>query len=274
MQYKKIFLAGDIKYAEMISTTIKSICYHNKHLIFYILNKDFSDEWFDYLRSKLSQMGSRIIDVKVNYEKLRDLGTLQHISEASYYRFFIPEVLPEGKSLYLDCDTIITGDLSPLYSLDLNDHFLAAAPDIFLNTIINNGLTMKHLPDDLTHYFNSGVLLINNTKWKETNLQDTLIHYMNENNQNLAFGDQDALNFVIKDNWLSLPFEYNYQTKGKSDLKQYQLDHLIDEVENPLIIHYISAHKPWLNGYDIPFREVYWKYYQLEWQEIIEKQGK
>ena len=47
-----------------------------------------------------------------------------HISNETYYRFLIQELLPYySKVLYLDSDLIVKGDVSELFSVDLGDKF-------------------------------------------------------------------------------------------------------------------------------------------------------
>ncbi|HHG7822886.1 TPA: hypothetical protein ACPYAJ_000772 [Streptococcus pneumoniae] len=43
---KAIVLGADNNYRDKLETTIKSICYHNRDLKFYIFNEDIPKEWF------------------------------------------------------------------------------------------------------------------------------------------------------------------------------------------------------------------------------------
>ena len=59
-----------------------------------------------------------------------------HFSKEMYLRLFIPQIMPTYKKvIYLDCDTLITGDISKLMDVDLGSDYVAAVRDY--NTIVN-----------------------------------------------------------------------------------------------------------------------------------------
>ena len=57
--------------------------------------------------------------------------------------------------------------------------------------------------------FNSGVLLINNKKWRESNIVSRLLEKAKDTN--LRNGDQTVINEVFKDKIEELDLSYNYQ---------------------------------------------------------------
>lgn len=46
---KAIVLAANYSYVDQVLTTIKSICYHNRSLRFYLIHSDFPNEWIKQL---------------------------------------------------------------------------------------------------------------------------------------------------------------------------------------------------------------------------------
>ncbi|AKO48124.1 hypothetical protein RZ68_03710 [[Haemophilus] ducreyi] len=80
LEKMNIVLAANQSYSEYILTTIKSICLHNKHIRFYLLNRDYPTEWFDILNNKLRKLNSEIIDIKVTNDTIKNFKTYSHIS--------------------------------------------------------------------------------------------------------------------------------------------------------------------------------------------------
>ena len=62
---KAVVFAGDYGYIRQIETALKSLCYHNSGLKVYIFNQDIPQEWFRFLRPKLQEIGSDLIDCKL-----------------------------------------------------------------------------------------------------------------------------------------------------------------------------------------------------------------
>lgn len=259
-QHNVIVLAADYQYAEHVLTTIKSICYHNKNILFYLFNNDFPPEWFDILNQHLSMLNCQIYDTKIHHETLKNYPTFAHInSEATYYRYFIPTFIPHDRVLYLDCDLVVNGNLDHLFKMDLQHYFTAVVKDPIAHEL--NGI------DE----FNAGVMLINNQLWRQANMTEQCLNLSNQLAEQLKNGDQEVLNILLKDKCLYLSRGYNYQV-GLGYL--YTLNnqaHLIEDLGNkiPLIVHYSTRAKPWLPENLTRFRHLYWFYYQLSWQEIV-----
>lgn len=264
-QHKVIVLAADYQYAEHALTTIKSICYYNKNILFYLLNNDFPPEWFDILNQHLSILNCQIYDIKIHHDTLKNYPTFAHInSEATFYRYFIPTFIPHDKVLYLDCDLVVNGSLDDLFNIDLQHHFIAAAKDPIAQQL--HGL----------NEFNAGVMLINNFLWRQANMTEQCLALSNQLGEQLQNGDQEVLNILLKDQYLLLNRGYNYQTGLNYLLAISDQAHLIENLDDivPLIVHYSTQAKPWLAEILTDFRHLYWFYYQLSWQDIIIHQTK
>lgn len=251
-----IALAANYNYVDKVLTTIKSICKYNNNIDFYILNDDYPQEWFKYIESKLKPFNSRVFDIKVK-ERYDFSLTESHITKETFYRYYIPKYIKNNIVLYLDVDLIVNGDLTCLKNFNFDNNYCAAVSDI-----------------GLCDSFNAGVLLINNLKCREENIMEKLIDYTNENGKNLDLVDQSVLNIIFKDKWIKLDYKYNYQVGA---LFVFQLYNQIEEFNsyyklsknNPLIIHYTTAHKPWISNSSGIFRELWWEVYASEWSDIL-----
>ena len=257
---KTIVLAGDRNYTTQLETTIKSILYHNRDVKIYILNQNIIPDWFRKPRKIARMLGSDIIDVKLPEQTVfQDWEKQDHISSIAYARFFIPEYVPEDKVLYLDSDLIVNTSLEKLFSIDLENRLLAAVKD-------TDGIT-----------FNTGVLLINNEKWRQEKLKERLIEQsvvtikeVKEGNFENFNGDQTILNQVCSSQWLELNRIYNLQV-GHDIVALYNnwQGHLAFN-DKPVVIHFTTFRKPWTTLIANRYRDLWWEFHDLEWTKILQ----
>lgn len=98
----------------------------------------------------------------------------------SLMRCALTKILPRNKKvLWLDCDTIVNGDISELFETDLTGMYYAGVRE---PEKCNNGRT----------YINAGVLLINLEQIRKDRFEDVLIKTLNT--ERLPLPDQDAIN--------------------------------------------------------------------------------
>jgi len=257
---KTIVMAGDCHYLSQLETTLKSIFYHNKNINVYVLNQDIMPDWFRKPRKIARLLGGDVIDVKLPQGNIfQNWGTQNHISQIAYARYFIPSLIVEDKVLYLDSDLIVNAPLDDLWEINLGDQLLAAVMD-------TDGVT-----------FNTGVMLINNAKWREENLEDKLVHQSQfmqkeiEEGRFLDFnGDQTIINQVCKEKWLELDRSFNLQV-GHDIVAFYNnwKGHL-EEVQSPVIIHYTTYRKPWTTLIANRYRELWWQVHDMEWTQMLQ----
>lgn len=169
-----------------------------------------------------------------------------------YFRLFIPVMFPGyNKGLYLDSDIVVEDDLAKLYDIDLGENFIAAARDMSVVDVKVLGDYMEEavgVPRE--EYINSGILLMNLKKMRQTGLEEHFLHLFNTYHFDCIAPDQDYLNAMCNGNirylestWDAMP------TEGKEPMEQ------------PSIIHYNLFSKPWC--YDgIQYEDVFWKYAQ------------
>ncbi|WP_413222969.1 SP_1767 family glycosyltransferase [Streptococcus pneumoniae] len=257
---KTIVLAGNRNYTRQLETTIKSILYHNRDVKIYILNQDIMPDWFRKPRKIASMLGSEIIDVKLPEQTVfQDWKKQAHISSIAYARYFIPDYIQEDTVLYLDCDLLINDKLDSLFEQDVREHYIAAIRDA-------NG-----------QGFNTGVLLINNEKWRQEKLKERLIEQsivtmkeVEEGRFEHFNGDQTIFNQVLQDDWLELGRAYNLQV-GHDIVALYNnwQEHLAFN-DKPVVIHFTTYRKPWTTLTANRYRDLWWEFHDLEWNQILQ----
>lgn len=162
-----------------------------------------------------------------------------HLTSATYYRFFVDRLLPNNVDLvlYLDSDTIVNRSLDSLFNYDLQDCVVAAVPEIDSQSDIVR-LNLPNHPG----YFNAGVLLINLQAWRVLQITDQLLEICSNRPDQLTWPSQDPLNLILKDLWTPLPSIYNYN-HGYSALVPARR-----AKPRPAIIHFSGTPKPWTLG--------------------------
>ena len=247
---KAIVLAANYAYVEQVLTTIKSICYHNRSIRFYLINSDFPNEWLKQLNKRLEKFDSEIINCRVTSEQISRYKT--DISYTVFLRYFVADFVKEDKALYLDCDLVVTKNLDDLFATDLQNYPLAAIRDFGGRAYFGREI------------FNAGVLLINNALWKQEHITQKLIDLTNEWHDKVDQADQSILNMLFENKWLELDFDNNHIVIHER-FANYSFP---DGQEYPGIIHYLSERKPWQVHAGQTYRDVWWYYHDMEWTEL------
>lgn len=185
-------------------------------------------------------------------ERVKDIEKYLHLRDyytaAIYYRLFIVGMFPNyDKALYLDCDTVILGDVAELYQTDLGDNFIGAIPDQAVASVPEfRNYTKDALGIDGDKYFNSGVILMNLKKFREEKFYERFYNVLSSYDFTVA-PDQDCLNLICKGKVKYFPTEWN------------AMPVLGEKEQAPKLVHYNLVHKPW--HYDgIPYEKYFWKY--------------
>ena len=248
-----IFFAVDDNYAKFLCVTLQSLIENSSEKYEYDVN---------VLIEKLSEVNKNHIlemqtdNVKVKFvsvkEKLAAICEKLHMrdyyTQATYYRFFIPELFPMyDKGLYLDCDLVITTDVSELYHTELGDNYVAAIPEEFITDVEVFGIySEKVLGVPRQDYFNAGIIVMNLDLMRKENLQGQFADLLEKYTYRVA-QDQDYLNVIC------------YQKSVILDKTWNRTPMPYAPAETPKIAHYKINFKPWkFDG--IPYGDLFWQY--------------
>ena len=254
MSKEAVVFSANLSYMEKLETAMKSLCAHQDQLKMYVLNEDLPTEWFAIMNQRLRLLDSEVINCRMSPEQFQSFSLpSDHIHYATYFRYAIPEIVEEERVLYLDCDMIFTQDLSPLFEVDLKGYGLGAVVD----------------KPTTTDGFNAGLLVIDKAWWQEHQVTEALFDLTKEHHQQV-YGDQGILNLYFKDAWYPLPWTYNLQVGSDKDQYLYGDLDWYDAFQGvPAVVHYTSHNKPWTSKRFNRFRELWWFYYALSWEEIL-----
>ena len=270
----------DKGYVMPTGVTIYSACVNNpdSDIDFHmVVDESVSDSDKNVLRDTISKFeGKRALFYSVNshvYDKM-PLTNSKWLTRATYYRIFLPEILPDSvhKVIYLDGDCTVRHSLMSLWNTDVSDCAIGTVFNAFEGEIERFN-RLRYSPD--YGYFNAGVLLINLDYWRKQQVVNSLIEYINKYPERIAFEDQDVMNVVLKDAKKPLHPKFNFQTDMLRRTPCFYYWKYEDEVKeaiaDPVIIHFTTREKPWhaYVRFPHPFRSTYYKYQnQTIWKGV------
>ena len=174
---------------------------------------------------------------------------IKHITQATYYRLVLPELLPDcDKCLYLDGDTVICDDLTQLYTINMGNNLLAGVPAYaYLAKSDYHKERLEFNEDETFTYVNAGILVMNLAQMRK---EKTSVLFDQLLDKEFSSQDQDILNVACKNRIMTLPFLYNVMTKyrswGAEKFKAYTSPkEILYARKHPVIIHYADRIKPW-----------------------------
>lgn len=246
-----VCLATDENYVKYMATVIYSIltsANENDMLHFYILCNNVSAESKQIVNSLKKEKSCEITFIDLDIKEFEDFPAGgPHISNTTYFRYKIAELLPDvSKIIYLDCDMIVKQSLAELFNTDLTDFYIGGVEDVgyYYWKDFNPEFIYKD-----GFYINAGMLLINMEQWKKQKLFKKLIDFTVKESNNIRIGDQDVINRVCLNKIKKIDYKWNVQDSF------YRLEpevaynpnknEIIQAAQNPAIIHYTNFRKPW-----------------------------
>lgn len=185
-----------------------------------------------------------------------------HVSPASLFKFELGELFPElDRILYLDCDTLVGGDISELFSCDISGCYAAAVKDMKAELSAPTQLS-RIKAGHKTGYFNSGVMLLDLELLRRDRMNERLLQQRLDGTN--FFMDQDAFNFCFGGRVKYLPFGCNYMTSVIGAFSDEEIKEFYNcdiAAENALVLHLCSKYKPWDHS-NVPFADKWYGCYK------------
>ena len=220
---------------------------------------DLSSKSLDKVSKIVESYGANFIKVDVDSSLLSGLSQYGYLNISAYYRLLAPELIDENKILYLDSDLIVRRSLKSLFEIDLSNVAVAAVQDPYFDW-------HKQLEMDATaHYLNSGVMLMNLEYMRTHAIAQKAFDFVLRSPNSIKYADQCALNSVLNGNWCHLDPTYNlfgyYWSLRLARKSNYSELQCIEALNDPHIVHFTGAKKPWHFVYDYrAFKREYWYY--------------
>lgn len=232
MRYATYFGSSAL-YPDMLTASKSLLAHTDVDMVYFLIEDDqFSYEIPDCIQTvNISKTVPYWFDpTSPNY------GTLW--TYIGLIRAALSKVFPRhGRMLSIDCDTIVTEDISELWDIPLDDYYFAAVRE-------------PKLSDELRCvYINAGVMMLNLDKLKGDGKDDELIYALNT--RRYRYVAQDVMTECCQGNILELPSEYNScQFTAHTD--------------RPKVVHFAgSSNFSWRN------EALYRKYADMPWKSVL-----
>ena len=273
----RVFYNCDNNYVWLMGISVISLFENHKHLpevTVYLLGKDISEE----NREKLAEIAQKY-NRSIHIIEIQKLDLPQSLLQnrwpiSAFARLYAGSMLPEGieRVVYIDCDTIINGDISELERLDMGGHIICGVKECVGRYYRKNiGLS------DSSNYINAGILLIQLDKLREIDVALSIRQFVEEYEQYIHYADQDILNGAFGERIGILPKKYNVMTLDvahtydeilmlRRPVGFYSREDIQEAAAHPLIIHYttnLRIVRPWFRKADHPLKAPFQKYLKL-----------
>ncbi len=265
-----IAYASDKNYAALTAISAVSLLKHNPGARIALLGYNLEEDAQELVRSRVEKAGGvfEYHDISGEIDKLKAKGYCGYTSYAAYARLFIPQMIQgDGRILYLDCDTLVSGPLEDLFGIELGGKPFALAGDCIIAAY------KKYIghPEPLP-YFNSGVMLIDLEKWRANRCTERVLEELANPRGPNPLGDQDVIVRCFPEetahmsprwNFLSQYFMLSYgglcRIAGGADRLPFTQEEYLD-ARNCAAIYHFSGHtlgRPWFTSSRHPKREDY-----------------
>lgn len=275
-------------YAPITGVSMTSLMENNKDLDlnFFVLDDKISDENKEKMQEICDQYKRPL--TFINTDKiLKTLKELKvHPFKGTYTTYFKLIALNElnvknDRILQLDGDTIIDGSLKELCDVGLDGYVCAATYDCTMNSyksMIDIPLTDK--------YYNCGVLLINQKKWRSYRCTEKILDHLKNVRHGYYTVDQDIINVLFRDKIKYLDLKYNFNSGFfiygiEESLKMYDLkpqyyntaQQVRVAMKAPVLYHCMGAMtgRPWEQDNIHPQNQIFDRYRALSPWHNFEK---
>lgn len=239
--------------------------------IHYLHGGDLSTRATRRLARMVEANGGRIEFLRIDDRRLDGLPTKGFTRRATWYRIFLPEVLPADRVLFLDADTIAVDSLAALWRTELSGHYVGAVTNVWQWNDVGREQRLG-LPEG--SYFNAGVLLMNLDLMRADGCSAALLDYGTRHAGELSFRDQDALNVVLGHRRLPLHPRWNCMNSillFPSSVEVFGADAVAEARRSPAIRHFEgpTVNKPWHLLCERGMREIYFDHRrQTPWPRV------
>lgn len=264
-----IVCCTDKTYLKYCLTMLVSLLENNKNdnISIHIVGNHLSEKDRQIANTTLSNYFCSVSFYTLDDDILKGLPSCfnKYISLTTYGRLFLANILPATveRAIYLDCDIIVVGSLKKMWNYDMKDNMIAAVEDVWSGRDIH--YSRLGIDKNNSIYVNAGVFMVNLKKWREDNVEERCIDYINKNKEKLDYADQDVLNGVLEGEICYLPLRYNLQEgflRSKNQgIRPETFNHLEKELHNAAVIHFTYYKKPWTYKCFHPYRKEFYYYF-------------
>lgn len=256
-----IAYAPDDKYINQTIVSMVSAIDNNKEheIEFIIIYSKLSDESINKLKS-VQNCKLRLLQVDENIFSALPLA--HWVTVQTWFRIKLPDLCQDlDRILYLDCDTLILGNLQELFSTDLEHKYLAGVKDVW-----NVDKHIRRLSMKSNVYINAGMILFNAEYCRQEKFFDKIVDFVIHNPKIIKYSDQDAVNKIADEKKVVIHPKFDfmdtwwrggyYEHEGQEEIEY------LEAKENPVIAH-LTGLKPAFKGCGNKFKDRWWEYAKM-----------
>ena len=262
MQTVPVVFSSDHNFVMPTGVAIKSMLQYSANCkceIYIIKSNDFTASDEHILRDLIAPYNATISFVSAG-DTFAKCFEIRSISTATYYRLYIPWLIPEHeKIIYCDGDVIFKQSILNIFNFDLDDNYIAGVRTGGSISKAEMRSYIKTLNLNPDNYINGGVQLINSKLMRESKLNEEFEKHLRKK---YTYQDQDIVNIVCKDRIAFMPKWFNAgpmwtaflpEVTNQESLQNYNgiydrcgmyPSELNTDLSYPVIIHY-AGEKPW-----------------------------
>jgi lipopolysaccharide biosynthesis glycosyltransferase len=245
-----ILLCFDRRFLLGAAVTIRSITENacpSSSLRFHIFSPDLDDDAQKRLADSAMARVPRIqtFSYRIDPSAFSDLLRSKQISHTAYARLFAAEILDASitELIYVDADVLFARDVCELMNIPLNGKVLAAVPNGSLSDQQKN---LQRLGVAAESYFASGLMVIDLARWRREQVGIRALQFAHDAGDRLVLHDQDALNGVIRGEFVPLPTTWCHWASESDAIRD-------------AVIHYAMTPKPWDPDYQGGYRDQFFE---------------
>ncbi len=204
------------------------------HVIFHILDGGISAS----SRTRLQKCAARCHpQCQIHFypvEQSRFAGFTSGIANSRMYyaRFLMPSLIPAGKVIYLDADTLVLDNLCLLSSLWRPGDCVLAVRDRKIRSLSDDCPWSLDSGEGVRPYFNTGVMVADLDRWRRCGVEKRAMELAREAGPNCRWYDQTVFNYLFRSDFRGISDSWNWQSE------------ILPEA-GVSIVHFSSEKKPW-----------------------------
>ena len=239
-----------------------------KNLRFHLLTTEPGAQVFARMLKLAERWGMRLSIEEATTESIKHLPATERLPIYTYLRLLIPGILKGVKRfLYLDSDLLIRSSVRPLFDTMPENAAASGARDYYyfiLETGLPHTFSELGVPPNQP-YINCGVMMMNAAVWRDREISQRALTYLDDHASTNLHGDQDALNALLVGQINELDLSWNVQTGAidyfdrvgwppEREKLRARKSELLTQAR---IAHFIGPSKPWNDGFRIPYSGEY-----------------
>ena len=246
----QIALSTDMNYLKPTLVSIMSVLEHaSRNARVFVLGHNLSSQALAVLkRIETVHWNAEIVHIPITDDmlpaKFSGWGACPHITSSCMSILLVPKLVGQGRTLYLDCDTMAFGDVAELFDISLEGNLVAAVR----NRNAPGSIDAAQLNDIMggrseAEYFNSGVVMFDCDAIVREGLDEEMARF-DQVPPEYEFPDQNRLNKIFAGRTKLVSYRWNMYLRFYADGREFDSMQRLTGLD-PVIRHYISPWKPW-----------------------------